>query len=253
MGKGPHPCWSRGRGSTLEEGGEYPVGGPSPVAFFDLDGTLCTGQVWRGLGRWASAFRQRRWAYQKHLRLLPLAYWPLYRMRLLPEGTFFTLWGQGVAAFFRGMPYRDARAVCRWVVEEEIVPSLRPDVVERLQGHQRRGDRVALVSGAIGEVVEEVARHLGVSTVLATPLEVQDGRCTGRLQGPFLYGYLKAQRISTFAREQTPPLDLSHCWAYADRRWDIPFLEAVGHPVAVYPDRTLRTYAQRKGWEIVGA
>ncbi|GBD11156.1 Phosphoserine phosphatase SerB1 [bacterium HR23] len=222
------------------------------VAFFDFDGTLCTGQVWSGLGRWADAYRRRRATYRWSLRLLPGLYWPLYRLRLLPEGAFFNAWGNGVARFFRGMPYGEARSICQWVAERHLLPTLRGDVVERLHAHQARGEGVVLVSGTLQEAVEEVARHLGVSTVLATPLQVRNGICTGRLEGPFLYGHLKAQRVRRFAEEHNPPLDLSRCWAYADRRWDIPFLEAVGRPVAVYPDRVLLAYAERKGWEVLG-
>lgn len=222
------------------------------AAFFDFDGTLCTGQVWRGLGRWTQTVGRRRFVYLLALRLWPGVIWPLSKTRLLSEGAFFNLWGNGVARLFRGIPYAEARAICRWVVEHEIIPTLRPDVVERLRQHQAQGHRVALVSGSLQEVLEEVARHLGVSAVLATPLEVRNGICTGRLQGPFLYGALKAQRVVRYAQGHNPPLDLSLCWAYADRRWDIPFLEAVGQAVAVYPDRVLLTYAERRGWEVLG-
>nr|NIU61734.1 HAD-IB family hydrolase [Stutzerimonas stutzeri] len=33
---------------------------------------------------------------------------------------------------------------------------------------------------------------------------------------------------------------------------DIPLLERVGHPVAVYPDDGLAAHARSQGWEIVG-
>ncbi|MFN3974227.1 MAG: HAD family hydrolase [Dehalococcoidia bacterium] len=222
------------------------------AAFFDFDGTLCTGQVWRGLGRWAQTFGRRRFVYLLALRLWPGVIWPISKARLLSEGAFFNLWGNGVATFFRGLSYAQARAICRWVVEHEIIPTLRPDVVERLRQHQAQGHAVVLVSGTLQEVLAEVARHLGVSAVLATPLEVCNGICTGRLQGPFLYGHLKAHRIQRFAQGYNPPLDLSLCWAYADRRWDIPFLETAGLAVAVYPDKALLAYAGKKGWEVLG-
>ncbi|MCS7207619.1 MAG: HAD-IB family hydrolase [Dehalococcoidia bacterium] len=223
------------------------------VAFFDFDGTLCTAQVWRGLGEWARTAPRRRLAYVWSLRLLPMGYWPLYRLRLLGEGTFFNLWGNGVASLFRGMPYAQARAVCQQVARQHLIPALRSDVMERLRAHQAQGEEVVLVSGTLAEAVEAVAHHLGIPTVLATPLQVHNDICTGRMDGPFLYGALKAQRLLQFAREHTPPLDLSLCWAYADRRWDIPFLEAVGRPVAVYPDRVLKAYAEKRGWEVLGA
>jgi phosphoserine phosphatase len=45
--------------------------------------------------------------------------------------------------------------------------------------------------------------------------------------------------------------DLTACWAYSDSHTDLPFLEAVGHPVAVNPDRALRRIARERGWPIL--
>jgi hypothetical protein len=45
-------------------------------------------------------------------------------------------------------------------------------------------------------------------------------------------------------------LDLSGSYAYTDSITDLPMLEAVGHPVAVNPDRDLRHEAEERGWEI---
>ena len=39
-------------------------------------------------------------------------------------------------------------------------------------------------------------------------------------------------------------IDLEHSWAYSDSATDIPMLEAVGHPVAVNPDRELARAAR---------
>src|SRR5690606_2743793 len=46
-------------------------------------------------------------------------------------------------------------------------------------------------------------------------------------------------------------LDLAASYAYSDSVTDLPMLEAVGHPVAVNPDRELRRAAQERGWPIV--
>ena len=44
--------------------------------------------------------------------------------------------------------------------------------------------------------------------------------------------------------------DLADCYAYSDSISDLPLLEAVGHPSAVNPDRTLRKVAIERGWPI---
>src|SRR5205823_5714907 len=38
---------------------------------------------------------------------------------------------------------------------------------------------------------------------------------------------------------------------YSDSHTDLPFLEAVGHPVAVNPDRALRRVAASRGWPVL--
>ena len=46
-------------------------------------------------------------------------------------------------------------------------------------------------------------------------------------------------------------IDLGASWAYSDSYSDLPFLEAVGNPVAVNPDRGLRRIAAERGWPVL--
>ena len=46
-------------------------------------------------------------------------------------------------------------------------------------------------------------------------------------------------------------LDLAASTAYSDSHTDLPFLEAVGNPVAVNPDRALAQVAAERGWEVL--
>jgi hypothetical protein len=45
-------------------------------------------------------------------------------------------------------------------------------------------------------------------------------------------------------------IDLQGSFAYSDSITDVPMLQAVGHPVAVNPDKELRHQAEALGWEI---
>jgi len=45
-------------------------------------------------------------------------------------------------------------------------------------------------------------------------------------------------------------IDLGGSYAYTDSIADLPMLEAVGHPVAVNPDKELRKQAEERGWDI---
>ncbi len=45
--------------------------------------------------------------------------------------------------------------------------------------------------------------------------------------------------------------DLAVSTAYSDSHTDLPFLEAVGNPVAVNPDRELRRIAEERDWPVL--
>ena len=64
----------------------------------------------------------------------------------------------------------------------------------------------------------------------------------------YAYGPGKAEAIHELADEWR--LDLSKCYAYSDSATDVPMMEAVGHPVAVNPDKELRELAEARDWPI---
>ncbi|MGH2808925.1 MAG: HAD family hydrolase, partial [Actinomycetota bacterium] len=77
--------------------------------------------------------------------------------------------------------------------------------------------------------------------------KVVDGRYTGDLDF-YAYGPQKAEAIEKLAAELD--IDLDGSFAYTDSTTDLPMLSAVGHPVAVNPDRALRRLAIERGWAI---
>ena len=93
-----------------------------------------------------------------------------------------------------------------------------------------------------------LARHFGASGVIATRAEIDDdGRYTGELAF-YAYGDQKAEAIEGLASRLG--IDLTGSYAYTDSITDLPMLSAVGHPVAVNPDRDLRREAEERGWQV---
>jgi phosphoserine phosphatase len=64
-----------------------------------------------------------------------------------------------------------------------------------------------------------------------------------------LHAEAKAECVREVAEKDG--LDLAACTAYSDSHTDLPFLEAVGHPVAANPDRALRRIAAVRGWPVL--
>lgn len=131
-----------------------------------------------------------------------------------------------------------------------LKPLLAPEVVDAAHGYRAEGQRVYIVSAALQEIVDAVVADLGLDGGIGTVCEVVDGRYTGRALRP-LHGKGKADALRELAAREA--LDLAASTAYSDSHSDLPFLEAVGHPVAVNPDRALRKVAQERGWPILEA
>lgn len=154
---------------------------------------------------------------------------------------------QSGMSVLRGLP---VTVMCE-IAEEAWEPVLRPlvycEAIDLAESHRMRGQPVFIVSTALQEVVDVVARELGFDGAIASRAEVSDGVYTGHLERR-LDGVAKAEAVEKVAGVEG--LDLTSSTAYSDSYSDIPFLEAVGRPVAVNPDRALRRVAGERGWPI---
>ena len=140
----------------------------------------------------------------------------------------------------------------RELVAEAMEPVLRPLVyaepLRLVEQHRSRGESVYIVSATLQEIVEAIAEDLGFDGGLGTTCEVVDGRYTGRAVRA-LHAGAKAECLREVAVEEG--FELAECTAYSDSHTDLPFLEAVGHPVAVNPDRALRRIASERSWPVL--
>jgi HAD superfamily hydrolase (TIGR01490 family) len=131
-----------------------------------------------------------------------------------------------------------------------LVRRLIPQSARLLAEHHGRGEDRIVVSASPVELVGRFATALGLEGAVATRSELDDeGRYTGRLAGEFCYGAGKVIEMEKLAAERG--YDLARSYAYSDSLSDLPMLERVGHPVAVNPDRELRTLARERGWPVV--
>jgi HAD superfamily hydrolase (TIGR01490 family) len=137
----------------------------------------------------------------------------------------------------------------RRLVADAMEPILKPLVYQEplhlVTRHKERGEPVYIVSATLQEIVEELAQELGFDGAIGSTCEIVDGVYTGRSLRA-AHGVGKAIAIGELAAEEG--LDLAASTAYSDSHTDLPFLEAVGNPVAVNPDRKLRRIAHERGW-----
>jgi alcohol-forming fatty acyl-CoA reductase len=133
--------------------------------------------------------------------------------------------------------------------ERVLAKHLYPRGVELIEANRAVGIEPVLVTGSPDFIVAPLARHLRIGDFVANRLTVSRGLATGRLREPVMAADEKAAWCAEYAEARN--LDLRACWAYADSFYDLPVLAAVGHPVAVNPDRRLRAAAMSRQWPII--
>ena len=131
---------------------------------------------------------------------------------------------------FRGRPSADVEAHARDYGDQIYAVGLRPDTVARLAWHREAGHRVVIVSASYEQYVHVVGAHLGVDAVLATRLEVESDRCTGRLLGANCRGPEKLTRLMRWLTDEGHSRDDVTLWAYGDSPGDRELLAAADHP-----------------------
>ncbi len=129
-----------------------------------------------------------------------------------------------------------------------VEPLVFDEAVSLIEEHRLAGRDVVIVSASGSEVVQPIGEMLGADAVIATSMQVTDGRYTGEIDF-YAYGANKATAMAEVAERSG--YDLRRSYAYSDSVTDLPMLEVVGHPHAVNPDRELRRRAAAEGWPIL--
>jgi len=180
-------------------------------------------------------------------------------MRAALSQTFYVLFGadhdqlektrEMLMTLTKGWDRVEIEQIVEETLDEVVAPLVYAEALFLIDEHAREGRRVYIVSASPEEVVRPLARYIGVEDVIATRSRVDDrGRYTGEVE-LYAYAEVKAEEIHRLAAEHD--LDLAESYAYSDSATDLPMMLAVGHPVAVNPDRELREAAESNGWPVL--
>jgi len=217
---------------------------PVSAAFFDLDRTLMEG---------SSAFQFGRAAYKRGFlsrRQLISDGWANLRFRLKGSTDRDThALRDRISGSLAGTRVRDMQRLGPDVLAR-ILPRVYPQMLALAYEHQDAGRRVYIFTAASQELAEVLAHVLTFDGGIGSQFSaVDDGVYTGQPTGLFIYGADKARAIKRLADQER--IDLSQSYAYSDSASDLPMLRAVGHPVAVNPDKELLAQARLEGWEVL--
>jgi HAD superfamily hydrolase (TIGR01490 family) len=213
------------------------------AAFFDLDKTIISRSSSLALSR-----PLYRAGMVSRGQLLRGAYAQLVYLLVGADEDKMERLKEGMLALTKGWDRSQVERLVQDVLLDVIDPYVYQEALDLMALHRSEGRRLYIVSSSPEEIVRPLARHFGVSGVIATQAHVgDDGRYTGELSF-YAYGEQKAAAIRALAARVG--VDLAGSYAYSDSITDLPMLEAVGNPVAVNPDKELRKVAEERAWQI---
>lgn len=214
------------------------------AAFYDLDGTLVDLNLVHAalftlanLGEWSGRISYLLGFAAR----IPRLYIAEQRDRRLLNTVLFEA--------FKGVSRDRLFSLGEEYCERTLIGRLYPQAVELIEANRAAGIEPVLVTGSPDFIVAPLARHLGIADFAANRFVFSRGRATGRLAEPVMAGDEKAVWCEEYATEHG--IDLKDCWGYADSHYDTAFLAALGHPVAVNPDRRLRAAALSRQWPVI--
>jgi HAD superfamily hydrolase (TIGR01490 family) len=155
---------------------------------------------------------------------------------------------QFMSQLARGWDVETVKEIVADTLHNTVDPLVYDEAVSLIETHHLAGRDVIIVSTSGSEVVEPIGEMLGADKVIATRMEVADGKYTGDIRF-YAYAENKAKAIKDLAGKRG--YDLERSYAYSDSVTDVHMLEAVGHPYAVNPDKELRRIARERGWPIL--
>ncbi|MGZ4708265.1 MAG: HAD family hydrolase, partial [Acidimicrobiales bacterium] len=131
---------------------------------------------------------------------------------------------------------------------ETLIDLVQPYARVLIDEHRAAGRPVVIATTTPYDLVRPLADLMGVDAVIATRYGEHDGVYTGRIEGEFVWSHGKYRAVKEWADEHD--VSLAESYAYSDSYYDVPLLNAVGHPVVVNPDRDLARVAIEREWEV---
>ncbi|MGA2527853.1 MAG: HAD family hydrolase [Acidimicrobiales bacterium] len=218
--------------------------GTLEAAFFDLDKTVIAKASMVAFGRpfYHGGLINRR-------TVLRALYGELVYLHLGASEQKLNRIRESVLRLITGWHSDRVREIVAEAIEEIVEPIIFAEAADLIDLHREQGRLVVIVSASPEEIVTPLARFLGADECIASRARLdEEGRYTGKMQF-YAFGPFKAEAMDALAAERG--IDLTASYAYTDSYTDLPMLEAVGHPVAVNPDRVLNRYAREHDFEVL--
>ncbi len=209
------------------------------TAYFDIDQTIVAGRTHLAV---LAYFWRKRWVKIRHL---PGLAWAglSYQIGFLMGRPNLPKLMNRFYSFVAGRTVHDFEKEIFQLFEEKVKKMILEEARREVDSHLAAGRAVVLVSTALSGLAKLIGQELRADHVIASRLEVKDGRLTGRFER-IVFGPQKLVEVGSLKE------DLSQDYFYTDCFSDEPLLRAVGFPRPVNPDWRLKKLAEKENWPI---
>jgi len=190
------------------------------LAFFDFDGTLTRRDTILPFAFFIARTRPgRRW------RVAHLMFWLLLlKVRLISNHRFKA---QFCSLLLQGEARKQMDDLALAFATHHVEKALNAPVVAALRNHQQEGDEVYLVSSNFSFLLRPLQAAWALRGIVATEVEIEGGRCTGRIAGQVCDGAEKLSRVLALFNAER----VREATAYGDSRGDRALLAFVKRAV----------------------
>jgi len=210
------------------------------LVFFDIDGTLLSVSSERYFIRYLS--KHKILTMKQYVAFLGFTcrYFLSYRQHVFKKNK----------AYLYQLPKQEIIKLAQQFVIDELEAYIRCDIVNQLNEHLKKRDTVILLSGTLQAIAMALGQRFKVATISATICQF-DHQKRFCFQPPIIHPFKLAKKkiAEQWCKKYQKRLDTTI--AYGDTIYDVPLLNAVAKPVAVYPDKGLKRIAKKKKWQII--
>jgi len=211
------------------------------IAFYDLDHTILDGNSATHLVLESRKRKLMSESQYRHAVWLSI----LYKLNIGNP----TLMINRMLTWLKGLKEAELMNQAQDIFDSRIKETIRPGILQTIEEHRANNGAVVLLSSATSIICKPVSSYMKLDEVICTQLEAENGILTGHTSGKLVYGPEKKVRMLAFCKEKD--YDPNDAWYYGDSHTDRYVMEAVGHPVAVSPDKRLRKIAKKNSWPIL--
>lgn len=215
------------------------------LALFDLDNTLLAGD---SDFEWAQFLIEQHVLDREVYEASNVEFYEQYKTGTLDIHEFLDFQLKPLSRH----PRSQLDAWHREFMEKRILPLIAPGARELINRHMLGNDLCVIITATNSFITAPIARALGVNNLIATEPEHKGGEFTGRVSGVPCFREGKIARLESWLDEHNLTwLSFLESWFYSDSLNDLPLLNKVTHPVAVDPDATLGSCAEKNAWPII--